>query len=87
VGAIASLVVLVACVKLLTATRSPATATGVFVFCKVAIVLFLGAGLISVLIYAAVAALLAFGYFWTLNRLEGSSLWWVVLVVGVLLLL
>jgi hypothetical protein len=53
----------------------------------VAIVLFLGAGLISVLIYAAVAALLAFGYFWTLNRLEGSSLWWVVLVVGVLLLL
>ena len=85
-GPIASLVVLIACVKLLSATSSPPTATGVFVVCKVLIVLFLGGGLLGALIYGGVAALLGFGYFWLLNRLEDSGLYWVALVAGVLLL-
>lgn len=85
-GLIASFIVLLACVKLLGVTRSPATAAGVFVVCKLAIVLLLGGGFITVLIYAIVAGLVSFGYFWLLNRFEGSVLWWVTLIFGVLLL-
>jgi hypothetical protein len=73
-------------VKLLSATRSPATAAGVFVICKLAIVLFLGTSLLYALIYAVVVGLLSFGYFWLLNRLEGSGVWWAALILGVLLL-
>jgi hypothetical protein len=85
-GTVASLVVLVGCIKLLSATGSPRTATGVFVVCKVLIVLFAGGGLVSALIFGVVAALVGFGYFWLLNRLEGSGLYWVALLIGVLLL-
>jgi uncharacterized protein with PQ loop repeat len=86
-GIIASLVILVACVKLLNVTSSPGVATGVFVVCKVAIVLFVGAGFLTALIYAGIAALVGFGFFWLLNRLQGSALWWAALMIGVLLLI
>jgi hypothetical protein len=85
-GYIASFVILFACVKLLGATHSPGTAAGVFVVCKVLLVLFLGGGILAAIGYAAVMVVLAFGYFWLLDRSEGSALWWVVLLAGVLLL-
>jgi chromate transport protein ChrA len=86
-GILASLVVLVACVKLLSATRDPKVVAGVFSVCKVAVVLLLGGGLIAALGTAVVAALVGFGFFWLLNRLEGTGLWWAALILGVLLLL
>jgi hypothetical protein len=82
---IASFVVFVGCVKLLTSTGNPLLTAGVFTVCKVGLALLLG-GFFTILITGAVVGVLSFGYFWLLNRVEGSGVWWLVLIGGVLLL-
>ena len=82
-----SLIIVAACVVLLTRGGSVGLVTGLFVFCKLALALFLGASLLSIVLGVVVRGLLAFGWFWLLNRLEGSALWWLALVFGLLLLL
>lgn len=82
---IGSFVLLIACVKLLD-SGGPKLATGVFTGGKVALALFAGNGLVPALILAVVLGAISFGYFWLLDRTGGSTLWWVVLLAGVLLL-
>ena len=36
----------------------------------------------DVLLGSIIGFLLAWGYFWLLHRLEGSGLWWVVMICG-----
>jgi hypothetical protein len=74
-----------ACVKLVS-TGGPQLATGVFTVGKVAIALLLGNGLSAALLIALIVGAISFGYFWLLNRFEGSGVWWALLVLGVLLL-
>jgi len=81
-----SFVVFVACVQLLNASDSPRLAAGVFSAGKIVSALLFGGGSVPVLIGAVVVCLLAFGYFWLLHRMEGTGLWWLVLVGGVVLL-
>lgn len=84
-GYIGSLVLLVACVKLLD-SGGPKLAAGVFTAGKVALALFVGNGMVAAIVLAVVLGALSFGYFWLLDRAQGSTLWWVILLAGVLLL-
>ncbi|MDI6711975.1 MAG: hypothetical protein QMD96_01920 [Anaerosomatales bacterium] len=70
----------------LASAGGPKLAAGVFTAGKVAIALLLGSGLGAGLLIALVVGALSFGYFWLLNRFEGSGVWWILLVFGVLLL-
>ena len=83
---LASFVVFVACVKLLSAGASPLATAGVFTVCKIALALLLGGGFSGMLVTGAIASVVSFGYFWLLHRVDGSILWWLVLLGGVLLL-
>jgi hypothetical protein len=85
VSYLASFVLLVACVKLVS-IGGPKLAAGVFTVGKVAIALLLGNGLGAALLIALIVGAISFGYFWLLNQLDGSGVWWVLLVLGVLLL-
>lgn len=82
---LASFVAFVACVKMLTVTRDPVLAAGVFTASKVLLALFIG-GFSAILITGAIAGFVSIGYFWLLDRLDGSRWWWVLLAGGVVLL-
>lgn len=81
-----SLAVFAACVTLLTKGVSVRDVTIIFAAGKILGVFFLGGGLGIALVVAIVISALAFGYFWLLNRVDGSWLWWLVLLGGVFLL-
>lgn len=81
-----SLAVFVACVTLLNNGVSVRDVTIIFATGKVLGVFFLGGGFGVALVVALVVSVLAFGYFWLLDRVAGSWLWWLVLLGGVLLL-
>lgn len=81
-----SLVVLVACVKLLLMDVSVRDVTIIFAVGKVLIAFAHGGGLVTALIVAVIVSAVSFGYFWLLDRLSGSGLWWLVLVGGAVLL-
>ena len=81
-----SFVVLVACVQILARTGNWRLAAGVFAAAKIVLALFLWDGSASILVTAALISAISFGYFWLLNRFEGTMLWWLVLVLGVILL-
>ena len=82
---IAAFVVFAACVKLLTATGDAKLAAGVFAAGKVIIAFLVGGGALGMLVTAVVVSVIGFGYFWLLDRFEGSNLWWVILICGVVL--
>ena len=81
-----SLVVLAASVKLLTMGVSVRDVTIVFTIGKILVAFAHGGGLATALVVAVILSAVSFGYFWLLDRLSGSGLWWIVLVAGVLLL-
>jgi len=81
-----SLAVFVACVKLLSMGVSVRDVTIIFAVGKVLGTFFLGGGFGTAVVVAVVVSVVAYGYFWLLNRVAGSGLWWLVLVGGVLLL-
>jgi hypothetical protein len=80
-----SVIILMGCVQLLSVTRNPAVAAGTFAATKLIFAFLLGHGVVGVMIVAAVTGALAFGYFWLLNRVQGSWLWWPVLAGGIVL--
>jgi len=82
----ASFAVFVACVKLLSLGVKPLTVAGIFVAGRVFLALILGGGFSVLLLTAVITGAIAFVYFWLLDRAEGSGVWWVILVLGVLLL-
>lgn len=82
---IGSFVLLIVCVKLLD-SGGPKLAAGVFTAGKVVLALLVGNGVASALILAVVLGAVSFGYFWLLDRTEGSKIWWLVLIAGALLL-
>jgi len=73
------------CVKLLEVSKSPKLAAGVFAACWIAVSLLSGGVNASLLVGAVAVAIIAFCYFWLLDRTDGSGLWWIVLIVGVAL--
>lgn len=84
---VASLLLFVACVKLLTRGESPTSVAGIFAAGKVVAALVLGGGISGILLTGAIASLIGFGYFRLLRRVEHSGLWWLVLAGGAVLLI
>jgi hypothetical protein len=79
---LAGLIVTIACIMLLNRGGSVALVTGVFVVARLAFVLLLGGGFVAILVNVVVGGVVAFAWFWLLDRLEGSILWWVALILG-----
>ena len=79
-------IVVIACVVLLTRGGSPALATGIYVIARLVLGLFAGGNFLGVLVGVVISGLIAFAWFWLLDRLEGSGWWWLALVGGLLLL-
>ena len=74
---------LVGLVKLLIETNQPFVCSGIYAVVSLLSGLLAGHPLLVVLIAAAVAFVLASGYFWLLDKLEESGgIWWVVLILG-----
>jgi len=80
-----SFIALAACIKLLAVTRDPKLSAGVFAASKLVLGFFLGGGFTWLLLSAVIIGALSYLYFWALYRFEGTIMWWVVLVLGVVL--
>jgi len=78
-------VILVACIKLLIVTGSPALSAGLFTIAKVLFLLMVNGPSTSLLLVLAIVAAASFGYFWLLHRFEDTVMWWPVLLGGVVL--
>jgi hypothetical protein len=82
-----SLIILLGCLGLLSATRRPVVAAGTFAVTRALLAMMLGRSLVSAIVWTAVYGAVAFVYFWILDRVHGSWLWWVVLAAGIVLIL
>jgi len=79
------IIILVALIRLLTATDKPLLCAGIYTGAGFFFRLVMGEPISTVLIGSAVALVLASLYFWLLYRLQGGILWWVVMAGGLLI--
>ena len=79
-----SIIILAALIKLNLAIEKPMVPAGIFTFCAFIMSFLFGAPLLAVLIGAPINFALSFLYFFLLKRTEGHSLWWVVLIGGIM---
>ena len=75
-------IILVGLLKLLIVTERPILCAGVYSGLRLILGLVFGEELIPDLIASAITFGLALLYFWLLNRFQGSSIFWLVLIVG-----
>lgn len=79
------LLVLVALIRLLIATDNPLLCAGIYTG-VVGVGSFLsGAGPVDALLASGLALLTSGIYFWLLKRFDGSFLWWVIMIAGVVI--
>jgi hypothetical protein len=79
------IIVLVGLIRLLMATESPILCAALYAGVAVLLSLAAERELPIVLTTGTIGFCLAFAYFWMLDRMEGSGLYWVVLIVGLLI--
>jgi len=80
--------VLAAMIRLLIATSKPLLCAGVYAGCAFVLDAVFGQNFTRAAMMAGLSFVIAAVYFWILERLEmGSFVWWVVAVIGVLLVL
>lgn len=72
-------------VRLLLKTNQPAWCAIVYVVLSTILGLMFGRTLLFALIAAPISFVLAFAYFWLLNKFEESGLFWIILVGGLLI--
>lgn len=72
-------------VKLLLITDRPPLCAGIYTAGGFVLALAFGVPPVYALIRSAIAFGLAFVYFWLLDRFEESSLFWVILVLGLVI--
>lgn len=81
---IIKIALLISLIKLLRSTDNPKLCAGIYALGTFILGLFLGKAFSFVLIITAISFLLAWLYFWLLNKLDGSFLWWIVFLGGLL---
>ena len=79
-------ILLAGLIRLLIATEKPFLCSGIYAGIALIFGLAFGASILAALISATIGFALASLYFWLLNRLDdGSLVWWLVAVVGVVI--
>lgn len=83
---ILNIFILVALIKLLLSTDKPVLCAGIYA--GLAFLFSLMTFPLGVAVLAgAIRFVLAFIYFWLLSKFEGSGLWWLILIGGLLIVL
>lgn len=82
-----SAIILAALVKLNTECEGPWFATGIFASVGFLFSLMLGVPFLAILIGTAINVGLGFLYFWLLKKTEGSTVWWVIMITGIVIFL
>lgn len=80
-----NIILLAALIKVLQVTDNPILCAGIYAVFIFFIALFNSQTFGAIIITSIVAFLSAWLYFWLLSKLEGSFLWWIVLIVGLLI--
>lgn len=81
------LLLLVALMQLLLKTEKPGLCTVVYSLAMFLSSLIFGASLADSAIYTAISAVLAFIWFWLLDRTRYTFGYWVILVIGLVLII
>ncbi|MBN1815734.1 MAG: hypothetical protein JW828_00145 [Sedimentisphaerales bacterium] len=76
------IVILVALIRLLTATEQPFLCAGLYAGVRCLFAVAINGPSWSILVFGAVAFLLASLYFWLLDRFDETFWWWIIMVVG-----
>ncbi len=76
---------LVALIRLLIATDNPLLCAGIYTAVVAGGSLLGGAGPAEAVLSSGLAFLTSGIYFWLLKRFDGSFLWWVIMIAGVLI--
>ena len=71
--------------QLLLRTERPDLCTGIYAVIVFVFSLMSGAGLIGALITTVISGVLAFIYFWLLDRYRDTTTFWIIFAVGLLL--
>ncbi|TYQ15757.1 UNVERIFIED_CONTAM: hypothetical protein Cloal_2246 [Acetivibrio alkalicellulosi] len=90
-GIIVNYALLTLLLRVLDFTQSPKTCAIIYAGFKffygiVFGTLFLGTDFIVVLLGSIISFFLAYGFFWLLDRLDGRFMWWVVFIIGAIVL-
>ena len=81
---ILQIAVLIGLIKLLIETEKPLLCAGIYAGLTLLLGAIFGAPIIALLISTAIAFGYSFGWFWLLVRVGEGTLWWVVLIGGLL---
>jgi len=73
---------LIILLQLLHRTNKPILCAGIYSGLAFVTALMFGSPFLPVLLFSAFGFLLAWLYFWLLDRLEGSFFWWIVMFGG-----
>jgi hypothetical protein len=77
--------ILVGLIRLLIETNKPFLCSGIYGAVAALGALMSGGGLTGLAVAGALGFVMSSVYFWLLNYLDGSFLWWVVMVLGLLI--
>ncbi len=80
-----NVLILAGLIKLLLITENPFLCAGVYSGLRFLIALIFGYPLLPTLIASAISFALALLYFWLLNRFQGSAIFWLVLILGLVI--
>lgn len=78
-------VVLAMLIQILLRTEKPGLCAGIYTFIVLVLNFLFGGSIINTLIVTAISGVLAFGYFWVLDRTRYTLMFWVIMVVGLAL--
>ncbi len=67
--------------------KSPWVASGIYTTLAFILSLVFGVPILTVILTAFINLGLTYLYFWLLKKFEGSSYWWLIMIVGILLFL
>jgi hypothetical protein len=79
------ILVLVALVRLLIATNKPWVCAGVYAGIAAVSAMMSTGNLTTALVTTGIGFFGSGVYFWLLNRFDGSFIWWIILVVGIVI--
>jgi hypothetical protein len=77
--------ILIALIKILIQTNKPFLCSGIYAGLATLFGLFMGSGLAGAVVGGGIAFVLSSLYFWLLDRFDGSILWWIIAVGGLVI--
>lgn len=83
---IIKILILVALIKMLLITHKPLLCAELYIIVPFVFSMIYGEPFLYVIIGCIISFVLAYAYFWLLNKFEGQGIyWWIILIVGLLI--